>query len=382
MVESKKSNWPILVYKFGGASVKDSAGFIRVAEIIERAAEKNRLMVVLSALGKTTNALEGVLESILNGEDWKTKVDVLIEQHLDIASNLGLTIKSDVLILSDQLVEACSQTESRSRQEPSSFDFDKAYDQIISFGEKLSSLILFALLNLRLAESCILIPAGDLISTDSTFREAKVDFDLIAERIEGLVLPELSKQIVLTQGFIGANAQKEPTTLGREGSDYTAAILANLLNAEALSIWKDVDGVLTGDPRRFENVSLHSKLSYRDAAEMTYYGATVIHPKTIKPLADKQIPLYVKSFLRLEGEGTLISPETAQKLAPSIIVKSNQILISVKTRDLAFVTEHDLIFILQAATQVELKINMLQNSAITVSLVTDQEDRKVGKLAR
>jgi len=261
-------------------------------------------------------------------------------------------------------------------EEPPHEDYDYMYDQIVSIGEMVSSKIVSAYLNTQNLVSQWL-DARDAILTDNTYREGRVDWEETQKRMKNNVLPLLSgKAFVITQGFIGGTSENFTTTLGREGSDFSAAIFSYCLDAASMSIWKDVPGILTGDPRLFKNVSKIDRLSYKEAIEMTYYGAKVIHPKTIKPLQNKNITLFVKSFIDPEGAGTEISSEIETSYPPVVVVESNQALLQISTKDFSFVAEHHLSHLFSLFADYRIKVNMMQNMAISFSVcVTDVPSR-------
>lgn len=373
----------IEVFKFGGASIKDSNGFNNVRQILAEAVSKgdSQLLVVVSALGKTTNALEAIHQSAWNRrEEWRDKLIELELHHFEILSQLGFERESlpQLSQVFSNLQVYCSQL---GKEDVSlNASFDSSYDKVVSLGEILSSLLLEKLLSTHAALQTKWLDAREIIVTDSTFRAGKVESILTHACMLDKVKPLLEAGVVVvTQGFIGRNLEGDSTTLGREGSDYSGALFASSLGAKSLTIWKDVPGVLSADPRLFPNPAKYARLSYQQAAEMTYYGATVIHPKTIKPLADKGIPLIVKSFLEPKVEGTLVGPAADKAIVPAKIVKRNQVLISLTTKDLAFSTEIDLIKVLQIAFQLGLSINMMQNSAVSISIVVDANLPKVNK---
>ena len=356
----------IRVFKFGGASVKDATGVRNVAKIIQRFGGESHLAVVVSAMGKTTNALEVLFEKAFNKEPFDDLFEDLRTKHLELIHQLFGTSNTDVpealnryfVRLHFQLLHAYLNS------------YDSGYDQVISFGEYLSSLILYKYLKSQ-DIMVTLANARNLIHTDMNWREANVEMDETSKAIRKDVEPLLKSGIVLTQGFIGGGKNGNTTTLGREGSDYTAALLGHCLDAESVTIWKDVPGVLNADPRWLEGAILLPQLSYQDAAELTYYGATVIHPKTIRPLAQKGIPLHVRSFLEPEKAGTKIGFEAVKWTDPAFIRKNNQTLVSLVSKDYSFIEEKNITEVLHLFTQSGLKIQMLQTSATSISLVTD-----------
>lgn len=365
---------PIRVFKFGGASLKDADGFKNVASILERY-RKERLVVVVSAIGKTTNALEEIVEAHARqtGEA-REMLEQLKMQHFQLAADLLGSTHEIFDLLNDVFVEADWVLD-----EPPYSNYDYMYDQIVCIGELASSRLVSAFLNQE-GLSTHWLDARDVILTDNIYREGWVKWSETVERARSSVLP-LTKEpgFVLTQGFIGSTSENFTTTLGREGSDYTAAILSFCLDAEDMTIWKDVPGVLTADPRYFENVTKLDNLSYKEAIEMTYYGAKVIHPKTIKPLQNKSIPLYVKSFIDPDGSGTLIAGDIEDIYPPMIAVERNQALLHIATRDFSFVAEHHLSILFQRIADLHLQINMMQNTAISFAVCINNLSYKVNQ---
>lgn len=369
------------VFKFGGASVKDAAAVENVARIIKRY-PKQDLVVVVSAMGKTTNALEALLDDYVSGAPGlSAKMAALRTYHDEIVAELGMPGHE----VEDQLHRLLNELQSRLEREPSdNFDFD--YDQIVSFGELLSTVIVSAYLRSSGLDNTW-VDARRMVRTDNRYREARINWEktqkLVNERWADTVAnkQKSARAILLTQGFIGHTDERNTTTLGREGSDFTAAILAFALGAESVTIWKDVPGMLNADPKYFKDAVLLKRISYREAIELAYYGASVIHPKTIKPLQNKDIPLYVRSFLDHDAEGTVIEKSTfSDSLVPSYIFKVKQVLISFTPRDFSFVAEDNLseLFSLFAAEQI--KIHLMQNSAINFSVCVDYEPKKLERL--
>lgn len=314
----------VKIFKFGGASVKDAPAIENLHNILRLFPEDN-LVVVISAMGKTTNFLEKVLDAYYhNPAQVPTLVDQLQQQHEQVA----IQLVPDPGCILDKLRTLFQQLRTRLSMAPSSsYDFD--YDQIVSFGELLSTTLISGYLNLAGIPNTWL-DARRLVRTDSVFREGHVDWEISAIQIREAVANSFQQgRVVLTQGFIGGTAENLTTTLGREGSDYSAAIMAYALDAESVTIWKDVPGLLNADPKRFPDAVKLDKIPYEEAVELSYYGASIIHPKTLKPLQNKQIPLYVKSFFQPEAEGSVISACDMDADIPSYIVKDNQILISI-----------------------------------------------------
>lgn len=366
---------PLNVFKFGGASLKDASAVRNVAEILQQY-KGQPLVIVASAMGKTTNALEKVAEAY-HKEDIdaaKYRLTALHNATLTTIKELfGDDIPEDLIAnLNDSFVSV-----EWALEDPPSVEYDYDYDQIVPLGELISSHLLAAYLNFS-GLTTNWLDARDCIITDNTHREGWVQWPETQMRITRMVPPLLEQGFVLTQGFIGSTTENFTTTLGREGSDYSAAIFSYCLDAEKMSIWKDVPGVLTADPRLFDNVSLVERLSYKEAIEMTYYGATIIHPKTIKPLQNKSIPLHVRSFIDPEGPGTQITGDAADTYPPMVAIEKDQALVNISTRDFSFVAEHHIKELFEHITNTRLQVNMMQNTAISFNIVVnDVEDRVV-----
>ena len=364
------------VFKFGGASVKDSEGVKNVVEVLKQFPDQ-KIAVVVSAMGKTTNALERLTKAFFyKTENAEAVIEEIKKYHFDICLQLfPSTTHSIFTELENTFVELYWAIE----DEPThGFDFE--YDQIVSMGEIISSKIICAYLN-EIGLTNKWIDARGLIQTDNTYREGRVDFELTEALIKRDLLPVFnSVNIIVTQGFIGGTSENFTTTLGREGSDYTASIIAYCLNAKNVTIWKDVPGVLNADPKWFSHTKKIDELSYHDAIELTYYGASVIHPKTIKPLQNKNIPLHVKSFLRPNEEGTIIKDGEKRLNIPSYIFKINQVLISIQPKDFSFIAEDNLSDIFELFSKHGVKINLMQLSAISFSVCCDNDDVKVKEL--
>jgi aspartate kinase len=358
------------VYKFGGASVKDAWGIRNLEKIIS--AEKENLVIVVSAFGKTTNALEKVLKTWLSGENsYKDQLDEIYSYHLSIAEELfpsGNSGKSKIDISFAKLEEYLSSSKK------GSYDFE--YDQVVSYGEVWSTIIVAEFLkNSGLSVEWIDI-RGNLI-TDDRFRDADILWNESSARIQNVFNFKVTKFYV-TQGFIGSTIAGQTTTLGREGSDYTAALLANILDAEIVVVWKDVPGLLNADPKWLSDASRLEEVSYREAVEMTFSGAKVIHPKTIKPLHNKSIPLHVKSFIAPEQKGTVIKSETTLKHGlPVFIKKENQIMISIVPKDFSFAMGENLSRIFYLFMQNGIKVNVVEASAISIDVCLDDDRIKV-----
>jgi len=356
------------VFKFGGASVKDAPAIENLKNILQRY-ENEQLVVVISAMGKTTNFLEKVLDAYYHAPD---KVSGLVAelraQHESVAEQL-MGAGNPFLPHSERIFTLLNEQ----LQRPTSDNFDYDYDRVVSFGELLSTTLIATYLNVQGLETQWL-DARQLVRTDNTYREGHVDWTVTQKLVCNTINPYFQNRahgIVLTQGFIAGTAENQTTTLGREGSDYSAAIMAYTLDAECVTVWKDVPGILNADPKRFPNAVKIDSLTYHETVELAYYGASVIHPKTLRPLHNKQIPLYVKSFFHPENEGSKISKEADSVEVPSYIVKDNQLLISVSPRDFSIIGVENLSKILDVLSDYRVKINMIQNSALTFSVCTD-----------
>jgi len=359
------------VFKFGGASVCDSNAVRNMRDIIQSQGRAS-ILVVISAMGKSTNALERILALKNTAQNYLQVLAEFKEYHANICEEL---FDSDHLIFQklEQLFQDLHQSLNKQYD-----NNDKMYDQVISFGELISTTIVHSFLN-QSGMACQHLDARDLIITDSTFREGKVCWSATKQAINSRVDINFSSHY-LTQGFIGADQDGNTVTLGREGSDFTAAIFASCLEAESVTIWKDVPGILNADPDLWQQTVKYDNLSYGEAAEMTYYGATVIHPKTIRPLAVKKIPLMVKSFIDPSAEGTRIGDIQHDKLEPALIFKKNQCLISFQVRDFSFVNESKLSIIFHLFEEFNINVNMMQSSAISFSVCVDSPDKKMKSL--
>lgn len=367
----------IRVFKFGGASLRDAENIQNVASILKNY-RQTPLVIVVSAMGKTTNALEDIaMAHHKQSGEAMTLLEQMRQQHFDLVRQLfGKAAEPTLISVNDTFVEIEWILEDKPHE-----DYDYMYDQIVSVGELVSSKIVAAYLN-HIGLPTHWLDARDVILTDNLYREAWVQWDETVERARTNALPHVSEQqFVLTQGFIGTTSENFTTTLGREGSDYTAAIFSFCLDAKDMTIWKDVPGVLTADPRVFENVTKLDRLSYREAIEMTYYGAKVIHPKTIKPLQNKTIPLYVKSFLKPEEEGTFISSAVEDKYPPMVAIERDQAALYISTRDFSFVAEHHMSFLFNKIAEFRLQVNMMQNTAISFAICVNNIDDKIHRFA-
>ncbi len=357
------------VFKFGGASVKDAASVANVMEVL-RTQNFENCLVIVSAMGKTTNALETVVELYFKKEDYKAECQKIKQSHLDIAKELFDT-KHPVFNEIEQFFDDMTGFLSYNR----SPNYNYVYDQVVSSGELISSMILSRYLNANDFKNQW-IDVRDYIKTDNTYREGAVNWKLTGENIAELN----TNTCYVTQGFMGSDDNNFTVTLGREGSDYSAAIFAYCLNAESMTIWKDVPGVMTGDPRKFKNVSLLSHISYEEAIEMAYYGASVIHPKTLQPLKQKYIPFFVKSFIEPLKPGTQIGISELNQKEESYILKENQILLRISSRDFSFIAEEHLTLIFDALTKNKVKTSLMQNSAISLALCLEDKYHNIDQL--
>ena len=364
-------NYKIMkVYKFGGASVKDAEGIRNLAKIVS--GETDKLVIVVSAFGKTTNALEKVLKAWLPGQsDYAVLLDEIYNQHLSVIADLfgsGTEEKGKIdisfAILRDYLLTSLKG------------EYDFEYDQVVSFGEIWSTIIVSEYLKKHF-NSVIWCDIRENLITDDRYRDADVLWSESAKRMQS-TFDFTMERIYVTQGFIGGTAAGHTTTLGREGSDYTAAILANILDAECVVVWKDVPGILNADPKWFPEALKLDEISYKEAVEMSFSGAKVIHPKTIKPLHNKNIPMYVRSFLDPEKNGTVIKVDaTLRKVVPVFIIKENQILISILPKDFSFVMGDNLSRIFHSFITHGIKVNLVEASAVSIDVCVDDERSKV-----
>ena len=361
------------IFKFGGASVKDANSIKNLASVLKKVGFKNTLIVV-SAMGKTTNALELVIKNYFeNKSELQSSIQEIKKYHneilLDLFKNENHVVFKTILSLFDELTTILKANKSP--------DYNFVYDQTIGFGELISTTIISEYLNFIDIKNNWL-DVREYIKTDSYYRRANVNWN----ETQSLITSNYNnKTLSITQGFLGSDANNFTTTLGREGSDYTAAIFAYCLNAESITIWKDVPGVLNADPRYFENAQLLNKISYREAIELAFYGASVIHPKTLQPLQGKEIPLYVKSFLNPENLGTKIGKEiTLEPRIPCFIVKKNQILISLSSLDFSYIVEENISHIFNLLHQYKMKVDVIQNSAISFSVCIDDVYNNLEKL--
>jgi len=365
------------VFKFGGASIKDAPSMVNVGNIIGRY-RNLQLVVVISALGKTTNALEEIAQAFFKNDldAANGKIDALEKQHFGITQALIRDAGNPVFTELKKLFTQLRQTLDFYHRD----NFDFLYDQVVAMGELFSTHIMAAYLK-SIGIPVVWLDARTVIKTDTNYREPKINWEETQERITDAVKPLLKDKIIITQGFIGSTSNNYTTTLGREGSDFTAAVFSNILEAEEQVIWKDVPGVLNANPAQFPDAVKIEKLNYEEAVEMTYYGAQVIHPKTIKPLQNKNIPLHVRSFIDNEKTGTIIhNIPLPNNIPPIIVIKKNQALLSFSTKDFSFMAEDNLGQIIEKFATLRIKTNVMQNAAISMAVVIDYNEGKLNEL--
>lgn len=368
------------VFKFGGASVKNAEAVKNIGAILKKYQQQN-IVVVVSAMGKSTNKLELLTDLYFHASGDKgeaiAQLEAIKKFHFDIIEQLFTDKKHAIYdVINNTFVELDWIIE----DEPTE-DYNREYDQIVSIGEIVSTQIINAYLN-ELGVKSKWVDVRGLIQTDDAYMEATVDWGLTQMLVDKDFIPLFAgnggeANIVVTQGFIGGTSENFTATLGREGSDYSAAILAYACNAESVTIWKDVPGVLNADPKWFDDTKKIDHLSYHDAIELAYYGATVIHPKTIKPLQNKKIVLYVRSFLNTDELGTVINQEQVSSPIPSFIFKVGQVLISILPRNFSFIVEENLSSIFKLFADHQVKINVMQNSAINFSICVDNNANRL-----
>lgn len=361
------------VFKFGGASVKEAQGIKNLESILTHY-PSDELLVVISAMGKTTNALELVVQKFVEDQAWKPALEEVFNKH----ENMLASLVPEHGQAHDSLEKIKRYAYTFLEQDGGS-EYDFIYDQIVSLGEILSTKIVWAYLSAQRIDAQWL-DARKLIHTDNNYRDAGVQWPSTEERVR-TAWNDKSSRIVITQGFIGGGDHNRMTTLGREGSDYSAAVFAYCLNVDSVTIWKDVPGVLNADPKFFNNTVLLPNISYREAVELSYFGASVIHPKTLKPLENKEIPLFVKSFLHPAEPGTLINKNTSEdsKVA-SYIFKDNQLLVSISSRDFSFIVEENMSDIFNRFATHKTRINIMQNSALSFSVGITGDKTKIEQL--
>jgi aspartate kinase len=365
----------MLVFKFGGASVKDANAIINLGSVVKKF-DGEQLLIVVSAMGKTTNALEKLTKAYVNGEENVHEIfDEIKAYHYTIISEL---FKPGHPVF-DEVANTFVEIDWVIEDEPHE-DYDFTYDQIVSVGELVSTRIVNAYLNETNIKSKWLDVRG-YVQTDNTYREGIVQWDKTCNAINKDIPALLQKSHVVTQGFLGGTSENFTTTLGREGSDYTASIFAACLGAASVTTWKDVPGILNADPKLFEDTVKFDELSYTEAIEMTFYGASVIHPKTIKPLQNAKTPLLVKSFTHPDDPGTIIHETGENKFVkPVIIIKQNQVLLSISARDYSFISEEQLSTIFKLFSQCQVKVNVMQTSALSFTVCVDLHEERFKKL--
>ena len=354
------------IFKFGGASVKDAAGVRNVAKILEKVGYAHSL-IVISAMGKTTNALEGVVNNYFKAPaQLPESLQTIKDFHYQIIRELFSDENHPVYWKVDGLFAELSSFLERNKSPKHSF----VYDQVIGFGELLSTTIISQYLNDNGIKNNW-IDVRNLIKTDSNYRDAGIDWEETQTNISNNINKSL---LNITQGFLGSDANFFTTTLGREGSDYTAAIFAYCLNAKSVTIWKDVPGVLNADPRYFQHTQLLRKIPYQEAIELAFYGASVIHPKTLQPLQQKEIPLYVRSFVNPTEEGSAVcNVASLEPKVPCFILKKDQILLSLSSRDFSFIMEEGISYIFKSLHKAQMKVSVIQNSAISFSVCVENK---------
>lgn len=357
------------IFKFGGASVKDAESVKNVSMALKSQGFEKCLLVI-SAMGKTTNDLEKVVELYFKKEDYQTEIEKIKQKHIEIAKGLFQSnhlVFDEINLFFDDIVSFLRRNKSP--------NYNFVYDQVVSCGEMISTKIVSEYLN-DIQFTNQWLDARDYIKTDDSYRDGVVNWQKTEEFIATLN-PAIC---YVTQGFIGSDDNNFTVTLGREGSDYSAAIFAYCLNAEAMTIWKDVPGVMTGDPRKFKDVSLLSNISYEEAIEMAYYGASIIHPKTLQPLQQKNIPFYVKSFVDPMKDGTKVGASEKNQHEESYILKENQTLLKISTRDFSFIAEDHMSLVFGYLSKYKIKVSLMQNSAISLALCLEDKFLKIDEL--
>lgn len=366
------------VFKFGGASVSNQEKIRNVGRIVQHF-QGEKMMIVISAMGKTTNALEKVVDAFFKGN--KDEALALFRavklQHLDEAKYLLVTHFNPLM---EQFNNFFTEIEWLLYDKPVR-EYDYYYDQIVCVGELLSTSIVSAYLN-EIGIKNQWLDVRDIFRTDDNFRDAVIDFEFTQQQVNAQVKVLFDEfDIIITQGFIGCTDENESTTLGREGSDYSAAVFANMLDAESLSIWKDVKGVMNADPKQFPDAQYIEELNYDEVIEMAYYGAQVIHPKTIKPLQNKNIPMYVKCFADATLPGTVIHNQLVKNLPPIFVLKENQVLLHLHTKDYSFIGEEPMSELYRILATLKIKLNLIQTHAVSLQMCLDDRIDKIEKLA-
>ena len=361
------------IFKFGGASVKDASSVKNVANVLQKVGYED-VLIIVSAMGKTTNALEAVVETYLNNPgQLKTALQELEAFHLNIVADLLGENKTPLVEKVRGLIQELATFFKHNKAPNYSF----VYDQTVSFGELLSTTIIVDYL-VSIGLPAKWLDARQCVKTDDYYRDANLDWELTQTKIKEQVK---GAKLIVSQGFIGSDANNFTTTLGREGSDYSAAIFGYALGAESVTIWKDVPGVLNGDPRHFEDTVLLNQISYREAIELAFYGASVIHPKTLQPLQRKEIPLYVCSFIAPEGKGTAVSKgQTLEPYVPCYIIKKDQVLLKLSSLDFSFIVEDNISEIFALLSRFQMRVELIQNSAISFSVVVNNKYNRLEEL--
>ena len=366
------------VFKFGGASI-NTVERIQNAGNILSSFKGEKILVIISAMGKTTNALEKVTDAFFEGRqaDALKLFEQVKESHLNI---LRYLVTKNWQEAENRLKDFFTEVEWLLHDKPVR-EYDYYYDQVVCCGELLSTSLVSDYLN----EAGIKnkwIDVRDIVRTDDNFRDASINWNYTGQKVKTDIEPLFADfDIIITQGFIGSTDENESTTLGREGSDFSAAIFANILNAESQTIWKDVEGVMNADPKEFPEAQVLEELSYREVVEMAYYGAQVIHPKTIKPLENKNIPLHVRCFLKPELKGTIISNKPVHNLPPVIVLKKNQVLMQLNSKDFSFVEEKPIAQLHEMFSSIKIRPNLSQNGAVSLLCCLDDKTEKIEKLA-
>lgn len=360
------------VFKFGGASVNSVDAIRNMAQIVGNYLDKP-LVIVVSAMGKTTNLLEQVVPGVPKSETERRELlSQSAEYHLDIARQLFGNENNPTIT---KIKELFRQLDTYSTMEPSSYNYD--YDQVVSFGELISTTLIAGYFN-TLKINTQWVDVRNVIQTNENYREGIIDFETTrqqAKEVIGSLIATEQYSVIITQGFIAGTAAKTTTTLGREGSDYSASVLSYCLDAESMTIWKDVPGFLNADPKYFENTVKINKIPYNEAIELAYYGASVIHPKTVKPIQNKGIRLNIKSFMDPSANGSVIGPfDSIEPLTPLYIFKNNQTLISILPKDFSFIAEDNLQTIFAVLAKHNVRVNMMQNSALSFSFCIDNNE--------
>lgn len=361
------------IFKFGGASIKNAEAVKNVAMIINR--YEDDTVIVISAMGKSTNFFERIISHSFQDENNEAMVlwNEIMQDHISVAKDLGVgeIIEEDFQLFNDDIINRI-----RNRNTD---NYDQWYDQLICFGELMSTRIVAAYLN-NIGCKTTWVDARKIIKTDNQYRIATVSWKETQKLVQESYRDCSEKESrMLTQGFIGSNDQQS-TSLGREGSDYTAAIISYCLDAESVTVWKDVPGVLSGDPRKVRHAELLPKLSYREAIELTYYGAQVIHPKTIQPLQNKKIPLHVRSFIDMEGAGTTIDQSGSEFYMPMIVITEDQYLMKLSSKDYSFIAEQHLSELFRKLNYYRVRVNLMRNSAISFTICVSAEPDRYQKL--